>query len=88
MKLGAVALVLAFGAFGAFGTLGAPMQCGSSRDPDLRLEDTPGDALWDLASTFEKEGNTAARDRTLKYLVTRYPSNRHADAAKQRLAGK
>lgn len=68
--------------------LGAPMQCGSSHEGDLRMEDTAGDALWDLAATFEKEGNAAARDRTLGYLVERYPSSRHAKAATQRLGGK
>lgn len=65
----------------------APMQCGSSRDPELRTEDTAGDALWELAQTFEKEGNATARDRTLRYLVERYPSNRHAPAAKEKLDG-
>lgn len=78
MKLAAVALSLA-----ALG--GAPLQCGSSREGDLRVEDTAGDALWDLALTFEKEGNAAGRDRTLRYLVARYPSNRHADAAREKL---
>ena len=64
----------------------APMQCGSGgKEPELRLEDDPGDALWDLASTFEREGNAAARDRTLRYLVEKYPSNRHASDAKSRL---
>ena len=79
MKMVAVALSLA---------LGAPMQCGSSHEGDLRVEDTAGDALWDLAATFEKEGNAAGRDRTLRYLVARYPSNRHADAAREKLGEK
>lgn len=77
MKIAAVGLALAL--------TGAPLQCGSARDPDLRLEDTAGDALWDLAATFEKEGNTTARDRTLRYLVTQYPSNRHVPEARARL---
>ena len=71
----------------AIALTGAPMQCGSAHEGDLRLEDTAGDALWDLAATFEKEGNTAARDRTLRYLVDRYPSNRHAAEARTRLGG-
>lgn len=79
MKLTAALLSLA---------LGAPMQCGSAHEGDLRVEDTAGDALWELAATFEKEGNVAARDRTLHYLVDRYPSNRHAPAARERLASK
>lgn len=78
MKLAALALSLS-----ALGL--APMQCGSSREGDLRLEDTAGDALWDLALTFEKEGNVAGRDRTLRYLIARYPSNRYADPAREKL---
>ena len=65
----------------------APFQCPSRAGPELAREDTPGDALWDLAQRFEQEGDHAARDRTLRFLVERYPSNRHAKEAEQRLAG-
>jgi hypothetical protein len=65
---------------------GAPLQCSRSPDPELRREDSAGDALWDLAQDFDKRGNhTAARD-TLRFLVERYPSNRHAPAAREQLA--
>lgn len=79
---------LAAGVLAAALASAAPMQCGSSRDPDLRRSDSPGDALWDLASTFEKEGNLPARDRTYRYLVTTYPSNRHVPEARQKLGEK
>lgn len=63
----------------------APLQCGRSADPDERLEDTAGDALWTLAQDFKQKGNaTAARD-TLRFLVQHYPSNRHVPAARAEL---
>jgi TolA-binding protein len=63
----------------------APFQCGSSRDPDLRREDTAGDALWGLAEQFKKEGNQEGHKRTLRYLLERYPSHRFAQAAREEL---
>ena len=65
----------------------APMQCTRSADPDTRLEDQPGDALWALAAKFRGEGNVASADATLSYLVAKYPSDRHAPAAREMLAG-
>lgn len=76
--LAAFALVL-----GGFGT--APMQCKHERDPSIRLEDTAGDALWDLAADFKKRGNEAAAKETLRFLVARYPSSRYAPAARAEL---
>jgi hypothetical protein len=64
----------------------APLQCSRSPDPELRREDTAGDALWDLAQDFEKKGNREAARSTLRFLVERYPSNRHVPAAREELA--
>ncbi len=66
----------------------APMQCKHDPDPSLRREDTAGDALWDLAQDFRAKGNEAAAKDTLRFLVTRYPSNRHVPAAKAELGEK
>jgi hypothetical protein len=68
------------------GMLGnAPMQCSRSPDPDMRREDTAGDALWDLAEDFKAKGNDEARKQTLRFLVEKYPSNRHVPAAREEL---
>ncbi len=64
----------------------APMQCKHDPDPNNRLEDTAGDALWDLAAKFEAEHNDVSAKETLRYLVDRYPSSRHAPAARAKLA--
>jgi len=64
----------------------APLQCAHEPDPNMRLEDTAGDALWDLATKFHEEKDDASARRTLQFLVDRYPSNRHAHAAKDELA--
>ena len=66
----------------------APLQCGRDPDPNLRLEDTAGDALWSLAAKFEAEHNDAAARETLQYLVEKYPSNRHAPEAREKLGAK
>jgi hypothetical protein len=66
----------------------APMQCSKTRDGDLRREDAPGDALWELAQRFEAEGNPAGAKATLQFLVDRYPGSRFAQAARDVLAGK
>lgn len=74
------AATLAAGALLSLGN--APLQCAKKPDPDLRVEDTAGDALWDLAEDFRAKGNAPAAQETLRFLVERYPSNRHADAAR------
>ncbi len=63
----------------------APVQCSRRPDPDERHEDSPGDALWGLASEFAAQNNDAARSQTLRYLVARYPSNRHSHEARAEL---
>ncbi len=64
------------------GSGAAPVQCGQSGD-DLRVEDDPGEALWMLATRFEREGNHAAALETWSTLADRYPSNRHAAEARR-----
>ena len=71
----------------AIGLAGAPLQCGShSKDPDLRTDDSPGDALWALAMDFRAKGNEESTQATLQFLVEKYPSNRHATDAKTELS--
>lgn len=60
----------------------APYQCSRSRGPEFSREDTAGDALWALAEKFDAEGDKFARERTLRFLAERYPSNRHAAEAR------
>ena len=67
--------------------VGAPLQCGGGGDPNLRREDSAGDALYALAQDFHAKGNDAAARDTLRYLVEHYPSNRHAEAARAELGG-
>ena len=66
----------------------APLQCGggSSDDPSMQREDTAGDALWALAEKQKDEHDDKGRKETLRFLVERYPSSRHAPAAKDELA--
>jgi TolA-binding protein len=75
------ALVLA----AAVAALAAPLQCERRPDPDLRQEETPGEALYGLAERFGAEGDTAARRATLEYLVERYPNSRFAVRAREEL---
>jgi len=76
----ALALALLVGAH-------APIQCSHDPDPSERIEDTAGDALWDLAKDFDARGDHAAARHTLETLVTRYPSSRHTPAARDMLDG-
>lgn len=62
----------------------APFQCGGGSDPPR--EETAGDALFSLAEDFDARGDHAAAMSTLEFLVKRYPSSRHADEAKRKLA--
>jgi len=80
MKIIAAGALLA-----ALGT--APMQCRHDPDPNLRREDSAGDALYALAQDFHAKGNDEASKQTLRYLVEHYPSNRHVPAAKAELEG-
>ncbi len=61
----------------------APLQCSREPDPTIRREDTAGDALFALSEDFHAKGDEAGRKATLEFLVRRYPSNRHAAAARE-----
>ncbi len=63
----------------------APMQCRGSEDPALQRDETPGDALYDLAQQFHAKGDDAAYRETLRFLVARYPSSRRAVTARLEL---
>jgi Tfp pilus assembly protein PilF len=65
---------------------GAPLQCGGGgSNADVRLEDSAGDALYNLAMDFRAKGNEQAAKDTLRYLIEHYPSNRHVPAARAEL---
>jgi hypothetical protein len=64
----------------------APLQCPHDTDAAHCWDDAPGDGLWDLAERFRAVHDEAATRRTLEYLVERYPSSRHAPAAREQLA--
>jgi len=66
--------------------LGAPFQCASDPDPARRMEDTPSEALWNLAERFEDEGHGDARRETLEEIVRSYPSSREGERARQVLS--
>ncbi len=64
----------------------APLQCGHG-GADAKHEDDAGDALWALAMDFRAKGNEEAAKQTLRYLVEKYPSNRHVPEAREQLEG-
>lgn len=75
--------VLVFGA----ALLGhAPLQCSREPEPELRREETPPEALYDLATRFKAKGDVHAYRDTLSYLAERYPSSRFAVRAKEELS--
>ena len=63
----------------------APMQCGHGGGADGSHADEPGDALYALAQDFHTKGNEEASRQTLQFLLQKYPSNRHAPAARAEL---
>lgn len=60
----------------------APLQCGAPPDEHPRYEDSPAEAVWDLAEEFREAGDSAGQRRTLEYLIERYPSSRFAERAR------
>ena len=64
----------------------APLQCASDPEPELRRYETPGEALYDLATQFKAKGDEKAWRTTLEYLIARYPNSRHAEMARTDLA--
>lgn len=75
--LGTSALLAALGS--------APLQCGHGSGSSSAIEDDPGDALYALSQDFHAKGNDEAAKQTLRFLVEKYPSNRHAPAARAEL---
>lgn len=74
---------LSFGALAiALGT--APMQC-SRNVSEQTHEQAPGDAIYQLAEDFRAKGNEQAWLDSLRFLVAKYPSNRHVPAARAEL---
>ena len=60
----------------------APFQCASDPDPSRRLEDTPAEALWNLAERFRAQGDEHARRVALAELLERYPTSAEAQRAR------
>jgi outer membrane protein assembly factor BamD (BamD/ComL family) len=81
MRIAALVLVLSFGLLLAR----APVQCGTNEP--RAAEDSPPEVLFDLAEELERDGDVDGRDRTLRYLVERYPSSRWAERARMKLGG-
>jgi len=63
----------------------APYQCSSDRDPAHAVEETPGEALYQLAGELKRAGDRPGWRHTLRYLIGHYPSSRFAVMAKQDL---
>ena len=80
-----IRIVTAGALLAALGT--APLQCRHDPDSNLRREDDAGDALYALAQDFRAKGDDQACKQTLRFLVDRYPSNRHVPAARAELDG-
>ena len=64
---------------------GAPLQCASDPDPQLRRYETPGEALYGLAQQFKAKGDQKAWRVTLEYLISHYPNSRYATMARDDL---
>lgn len=67
---------------------GAPFQCASDPDPNRRLEDTPAEALWNLAERFRAQSDEDARAVALHELIDRYPTSSEAERARMVLEGR
>ncbi len=64
----------------------APFQCSGETDPSQRMEETPGQALYELAEEFRSQGKHDAWRTTLTRLIQRYPASRFAKMAERDLA--
>ena len=84
-----IRLVMALSSGALVAAIGwAPMQCGHGHGSEQGgHEESPGDALYALSQDFHAKGNDVAAKETLRYLVDKYPSNRHAPAARAELEG-
>ncbi len=64
----------------------APLQCPSRQTAASAREESPPEALWDLAERFAAQGDPRASRATLAYLAERYPASRFAERARLALA--
>jgi hypothetical protein len=78
LRLGSLLLLSALVAY-------APMQCSGEPDPAKAIEETPGEALYQLAAEFQGRGDRAAWEGTLRFLMRNYPNSRFALMAEQDL---
>ncbi len=60
----------------------APYQCARSNDAALRREETPAEALYQLASKLRRDGDEHGYRAALEFLIERYPSSRWAETAR------
>lgn len=67
------------------GAGGAPLQCAGEPSAATATEDDPGEALYGLAGRFREAGDRAAWEKTLRYIIERYPSSRFAATAQMDL---
>jgi hypothetical protein len=71
---------LAFGVVAVWLSL-APFQCASETPPSQAREETPGQALAELAARFAADGDVEAETATLRFLCERHPKSRFAAEA-------
>ena len=60
----------------------APLQCPSRQTAAAAREESPPEALWDLAERFAAQGDPRAAGATRAYLIERYPASRFAERAR------
>lgn len=65
----------------------APFQCANDPEPEERLEDTPAEALFNLAAHFHDQNQEEARRETLRQIIDQYPSSVEAHQAQLILDG-
>jgi hypothetical protein len=64
---------------------GAPLQCAGEPSAATATEDDPGEALYGLAGRFREAGDRTAWEKTLRYIIERYPASRFAATAQMDL---
>lgn len=64
----------------------APLQCPSRQTAAAAREESPAEALWNLAERFAAQGDPRAYRATLAHLTERYPASRFAERARLALA--
>lgn len=64
----------------------APFQCRTNEPP--QTEDSPAEAMWNLADHFHAQNMEDARRETLRQIIDHYPSSREAEQARLVLDGR